>query len=29
MILDFFEGKLDGDSWEDICQGLQMTKLMF
>lgn len=20
MILDFFEGKLDGDSWEDICQ---------
>lgn len=20
MILDFFDGKLDGDSWEDICQ---------
>ena len=20
MILDFFEGKLNGDSWEDICQ---------
>lgn len=20
MILDFFEGKLDGDSWEEICQ---------
>lgn len=20
MILDFFEGKLDGDAWENLCQ---------
>lgn len=26
MILDFFEGKLDGDSWEELCQSCYRIK---
>ena len=26
MILDFFEGKLDGDAWEDLCQSCYRIK---
>ena len=26
MILDFFEGKLDGDTWEDLCQSCYRIK---
>lgn len=26
MILDFYEGKLDGDTWEDICQACYRIK---
>lgn len=26
MILDFYEGKLDGDSWEDLCQSCYRIK---
>ena len=26
MILDFFEGKLDGDTWEELCQSCYRIK---